>query len=86
MAFSPLPYQTSLHPPNDHHHHSDTDVKKLQNIVGGYSDGTVRLFDLAEVEMVLKMQPHAVAVTAITFSSDGKYWVLDLGRIIKTVI
>lgn len=40
--------------------------------VAGYSDGTVRLFDLGRVEMIMKMQPHAVATTAIAFSADGK--------------
>lgn len=38
----------------------------------GYSDGTIRIFDLGKVEMVMKMQPHAAAVTAIAFSSFGK--------------
>lgn len=45
----------------------------LPNIVAGYSDGTVRMFDVNKVEMVLKMHPHAVSVTAITFSSDGRF-------------
>ena len=44
----------------------------LPNIVAGYGDGTVRMFDLNKVEMVLKMQPHASKVTAICFSADGK--------------
>ncbi|XP_052262541.1 WD repeat-containing protein 90-like isoform X2 [Dreissena polymorpha] len=43
----------------------------LPHIVAGYSDGTVRMFDVNKVEMVLKMHPHASAVTAISFSSDG---------------
>ena len=38
----------------------------------GYSDGTVRMFDLKKMEMVLKMHPHASRVTAIIFSSDGR--------------
>lgn len=46
---------------------------QLPNIVAGYSDGTVRMFDVNKVEMVLKMHPHAVSVTAITFSSDGRF-------------
>ena len=46
----------------------------LPSVVAGYSDGTVRMFDLNAVEMVLKMHPHAVAVTAISFSSDGMSW------------
>ncbi|KAK2180206.1 hypothetical protein NP493_453g01010 [Ridgeia piscesae] len=45
---------------------------RLPNIVAGYSDGTVRMFDLGKVEMALKMHPHATAVTAISFSSDGR--------------
>ena len=45
---------------------------KLPHIVAGYSDGTVRMFDVNKVEMILKMHPHAVAVTAISFSSDGR--------------
>jgi len=53
--------------------HQPKDTKFiLPNIVAGYSDGTVRMFDLNKVEMVLKMQPHAVAVTAISFSTDGR--------------
>ncbi|XP_035829418.1 WD repeat-containing protein 90 [Aplysia californica] len=40
-------------------------------VVGGYSDGTLRLFDLSSVEMLLKLQPHAVTVTAVCFSADG---------------
>lgn len=43
----------------------------LPLVVGGYSDGTVRLFDVTKVEMLLKMHPHAVTVTAIAFSADG---------------
>ncbi|KAL3876292.1 hypothetical protein ACJMK2_034157, partial [Sinanodonta woodiana] len=45
--------------------------KNVPYIVAGYSDGTVRMFDVNKVEMALKMHPHAVAVTAISFSSDG---------------
>ena len=49
----------------------------LPNVVAGYSDGTVRMFDLNTVEMVLKIHPHAVAVTAICFSSNGgRMWSL----------
>lgn len=44
---------------------------KLPDIICGYSDGTVRMFDVNQVEMVLKMRPHATAVTAINASSDG---------------
>ena len=61
---------------------------RLPNVVAGYSDGTVRMFDLNKVEMVLKMHPHAVAVTAISFSADGMklvnvslFW-LDIYRLL----
>ncbi len=47
------------------------EAPSIPSIAAGYSDGTVRMFDLEKVEMVLKMHPHAVAVTAIKFSADG---------------
>jgi len=47
------------------------DDKTLPWLVAGYSDGTVRLFDLNRVEMMLKMHPHASATTAVCFSTDG---------------
>ena len=42
------------------------------SLAAGYSDGTIRMFDLNKVEMALKIQPHARAVTALCFASDGK--------------
>lgn len=42
-------------------------------VTGGYSDGTVRVFDVHKVKMLLKMRPHAVTVTAIAFSADGEF-------------
>ena len=45
----------------------------LPFVVAGYGDGTVRMFDINKEEMVLKMHPHAVSVTAISFSSDGRF-------------
>jgi len=53
-------------------HSKATGLVQLPSLVAGYGDGTVRMFDLNAVKMVLKMHPHAVAVTAIAFSSDGK--------------
>ena len=58
----------------------------MQRVAAGYSDGTVRLFDLGKVEMVLKMQPHGVAVTAICFSTDGEYLLLIYIIIIIIII
>jgi len=46
-------------------------TSSLPWLVAGYSDGTVRLFDLSRVEMTLKMHPHASATTATCFSADG---------------
>ncbi|PIK60491.1 putative WD repeat-containing protein 90 [Apostichopus japonicus] len=51
LAFSPPASKGSLSP------------FTINGVVAGYSDGTVRLFDLSKVEMVLKMQPQAVAIT-----------------------
>ncbi|CAH1794798.1 unnamed protein product [Owenia fusiformis] len=48
------------------------DFTKLPSVAGGYSDGTLRMFDLNKVEMSLKMHPHAVSVTTIQFSADGR--------------
>ncbi|XP_064636675.1 WD repeat-containing protein 90-like [Lineus longissimus] len=52
--------------------HKTSTQLTLPSIVAGYSDGTVRVFDVNRVEMMLKMHPHAVAVTAISFSTDGR--------------
>ncbi|KAM6299212.1 WD repeat-containing protein 90 [Aegotheles albertisi] len=43
-----------------------------QHIVAGYSDGTVRVFSISRTEMELKMHPHAAALTAIAYSTDGE--------------
>ncbi|KAL0984331.1 hypothetical protein UPYG_G00140070 [Umbra pygmaea] len=41
-------------------------------VAGGYSDGSLRIFQLASSEMEIKMHPHRVAVTAIQYSADGQ--------------
>ncbi|XP_062444576.1 WD repeat-containing protein 90 [Rhea pennata] len=43
-----------------------------QHVVAGYSDGTIRVFSISRTEMELKMQPHAVALTAVAYSTDGE--------------
>uniref|UniRef100_A0A4W5QC57 WD repeat-containing protein 90 n=1 Tax=Hucho hucho TaxID=62062 RepID=A0A4W5QC57_9TELE len=48
-------------------------------VVGGYSDGTLRIFRLASSEMELKLHPHPVAVTAIQYSANGQV-ILSAGR------
>lgn len=53
-------------------HSNQSNPLLLPRLVAGYSDGTVRVFDLNAVKMILKMHPHAAAVTAVTFTSDGR--------------
>ncbi|XP_068672849.1 WD repeat-containing protein 90-like isoform X2 [Montipora foliosa] len=47
-------------------------VIQPSHCVAGYSDGTIRIFDLGKVEMIMKMQPHSASITAISFSADGR--------------
>ena len=56
------------------HPHEKPAEKPLRpsHCVAGYDDGAVRLFDLGRVEMIMKIHPHAGAVTAITFSAYGE--------------
>ena len=51
--------------------HITEDKSLLPNIVAGYSDGVIRMFDLNRVEMILKIHPHSAAVSALKFSADG---------------
>ncbi|XP_031416845.1 WD repeat-containing protein 90 isoform X2 [Clupea harengus] len=48
-------------------------------VSGGYSDGTVRVFNLTSSEMELKMQPHSTAVSALLYSCHGLV-LLSAGR------
>lgn len=43
-----------------------------QQVVAGYSDGTLRIFSISRTAMELKMHPHRAALTAIAFSTDGE--------------
>ncbi|XP_064376546.1 WD repeat-containing protein 90 isoform X2 [Dromaius novaehollandiae] len=43
-----------------------------QHVVAGYSDGTIRVFSISRTEMELKMHPHAVALTAVAYTTDGE--------------
>lgn len=51
---------------------ADEAVIHPSHCAAGYSDGTIRIFDLGKVEMIMKMQPHAASVTAISFSAHGR--------------
>lgn len=42
------------------------------NMVAGYSDGTLRVFDIRSIQIVGKMRPHGVPVKAVSYSIDGK--------------
>uniref|UniRef100_A0A8C4VBJ2 WD repeat-containing protein 90 n=1 Tax=Falco tinnunculus TaxID=100819 RepID=A0A8C4VBJ2_FALTI len=43
-----------------------------QHVAAGYSDGTIRVFSVSRTEMELKMHPHAAALTAVAYSTDGE--------------
>ncbi|XP_054570544.1 WD repeat-containing protein 90 [Eptesicus fuscus] len=43
-----------------------------QHVAAGYSDGTLRVFNISRISMELKMHPHLAALTAIAFSADGQ--------------
>lgn len=44
----------------------------VPDLVAGYSDGTVRVFNIVDVKMARKMQPHAAIVRAVMYSFDGE--------------
>ena len=43
-----------------------------ENMVAGYSDGTIRVFDVTNAQMVRKMHPHGAPVKALSYSFDGE--------------
>nr|XP_034363816.1 WD repeat-containing protein 90 [Arvicanthis niloticus] len=47
-------------------------LPEQQQVVAGYSDGTLRVFSISRTAMELKMHPHRAALTAIAFSTDGQ--------------
>ncbi|XP_028616643.1 WD repeat-containing protein 90 [Grammomys surdaster] len=47
-------------------------LPEQQQVVAGYSDGTLRVFSISRTSMELKMHPHRAALTAIAFSTDGQ--------------
>ncbi|KAL2078258.1 hypothetical protein ACEWY4_025943 [Coilia grayii] len=48
-------------------------------VSGGYSDGTIRVFNLSSSEMELKLQPHSTAICALQYSCTGLV-LLSAGR------
>ena len=42
-------------------------------LVAGYSDGTLRVFDVKATKAVMKLHPHGVPVRKVMFSHEGVY-------------
>ena len=81
VSFCPVPEATATKSVTNegqtvatvHPHPAPTEpMIQPSHCVAGYSDGTIRIFDLGKVEMIMKMQPHNASITAISFSADGK--------------
>ncbi len=47
------------------------------SVVAGYSDGTLRVFDLNSLKMSVKMKPHSESVQAVIFSIQGEQYYSD---------
>ncbi|XP_069547580.1 WD repeat-containing protein 90 [Brachyistius frenatus] len=58
---------------------SPSSSKDSTCVAAGYSDGTVRIFQLTSTEMEMKLHPHTVAVTAIQYSANG-HVILSAGK------
>uniref|UniRef100_A0A7N8XKJ2 WD repeat domain 90 n=1 Tax=Mastacembelus armatus TaxID=205130 RepID=A0A7N8XKJ2_9TELE len=58
---------------------SPSSIKDNAYVAAGYSDGTLRIFQLASSEMEMKLDPHHVAVTAIQYSANG-HVILSAGK------
>ncbi|XP_067044850.1 WD repeat-containing protein 90-like isoform X1 [Acropora muricata] len=81
VSFCPVPEATATKSVTNegqtvatvHPHPAPTEpMIQPSHCVAGYSDGTIRIFDLGKVEMIMKMQPHNASITAISFSADGR--------------
>jgi WD40 repeat protein len=42
-------------------------------IVGGYSDGVIRVFDVSHFDLCCELRGHAADVTKVAFTSNGRY-------------
>ncbi len=45
----------------------------IRSIIAGYSDGTLRIFNLLHGQMVLKLHPHTSSISAINAPSNSSY-------------
>ena len=73
LAFAPLKVRAAIGDDSNEQEQAQTSPISTPDIVAGYSDGTVRIFDTASVKMVRKMQPHATTVKAVMYSFDGEF-------------
>lgn len=71
VAFAPLSNSLGLSV-NKQGQPETSPSSTVPDVVAGYSDGTLRIFDLQNVKMRRKMQPHAEAVQVVAYSLDGK--------------
>ena len=90
LAFAPLQSRASIGDNKQEQGQSSPSAATIPDVVAGYSDGTVRIFDTTGVKMVRKMQPHAATVKAVMYSFDGKLlsWMVQLSAVItlRTVL
>lgn len=45
----------------------------IQSIIGGYDDGTIRIFNVLHGQMILKLQPHTSSITTINVPLQSLY-------------
>ena len=70
VSFAPLPTGASIG--DNEQGQKQISPSEIPNLVAGYSDGTVRIFNVSEVKMIRKMQPHADEVKSVMYSFDGE--------------
>ena len=71
VSFAPLPTRASVG--DNEQGQKQSSSSEIPNLVAGYSDGTVRIFDVSGVKMLRKMQPHADEVKVVMYSIDGEF-------------
>ena len=75
LAFAPL-LTRAIIGDNEKGQEQRSPGSDIPNVVAGYNDGTVRIFDLVNVKIVRKMQPHAATVKAVMYSFDGELHII----------
>ena len=72
VSFAPLSLSTRASIGDNEQGQKLSSSPEIPNLVAGYSDGTVRIFDVPGVKMLRKMQPHSDEVRAVMYSFDGE--------------